>query len=199
MPRGNPKYNLIELKQRLEAACPGITSHIPSPCQFDFWTDGTKDQLLWVKAGHANIDAISCTPHPIWVRLDDKNPNVVWCSYAKHEEKILHWNKELARIGTIYSSPFNHLSHIQYAPPASTKAESLKWFTELRALTMFAFVWCDKQDAFVDFQKGLAFKVLLQVLMRLPKGGMSKEEGSIASTPACRKRNHDEFAEGQKD
>ena len=68
----------------------------------------------------------------------------------------------------MYSPPFDHLAPIQYKPPASSKAESLRWFAELRALTIFAFVWCGKRVEFADLKRGEAFQLLLHVLERIP-------------------------------
>jgi hypothetical protein len=177
MPQANRKYDLHIVKQQLEMACPGVIRRIPPTTSFEFWTDCTKNKNVWIKIGSTDpkektSKEFAHAGYPVWVRFDEKTVSTMWCSHNGHEEKILHWNKELARIGITYSPPFNHLSPIQYKPPASTKADSLKWFTELRALTLFALVWCGIRDKFVNFKHGKneeALQVLLHVLERIPE------------------------------
>ena len=95
MPRGNPKYHLQHLMKKLEHACPGITHRIPSASNFEFWTDNTEQKNLWVRIGctAADVKANRHATHieyPVWVRIDNKDLNTVWCSHAGHVEKILH-------------------------------------------------------------------------------------------------------------
>lgn len=174
-PRGNPKYGMDELKNLLEEACPGITNRIPSSSSFEFHTDNTKKRNVYVKLGanklepHTIQDGTSTRIHypPVWIRVEGKRAETMlrWNS-IQFASKINHKDKDLDQRKVDYAEPFTYLPKIQSRPPASSDAQTLEWFTQLRAFTMFAFVLCGRQAVFIDFKKGEGFKALLEVLKR---------------------------------
>ncbi|KAL1596678.1 hypothetical protein SLS60_009326 [Paraconiothyrium brasiliense] len=171
MPRRKTKYTRDELEERLDIEFPGITDKIPSPKIFKFWTDNTPKHNEYVEVGSSFSGAMR-------VGFGDKTGNkmLFYNIGARFPEKIMHDNKELARVETEYSAPFNCLSALRYEYPGSSSAESLQWFTELRALTMFAFVWCGRREKFFDFNKGTGLGVLVEVLKRSPTVDTTKAE-----------------------
>lgn len=178
MPRVKSRYGLRELKERLEEESPGITDSIPSVSGFEFFTDSIQHEL-YVKVGQAS--------GPMWVRFDDKSCNkmMLFNITSRHPERIIHENKEFARAKTQFSAPFDRLPVLRYEHPGSSFAESLQWFTELKALTMLAFVWCGHCDKFFDFKKGERSRALVEVLQRNPantfagKRAGDKDGGSV--------------------
>ncbi|KAF1972121.1 hypothetical protein BU23DRAFT_555369 [Bimuria novae-zelandiae CBS 107.79] len=112
---------------------------------------------------------------PVWIRLKDTNTMFHWVD-IQYALKIMPRNKDFAESKVKCCAPFNLLPPIRSRPPASSEVETMKWFTELRALTMFAFVWCGESKEFVDFKRGEGFTALLEVLERLPEEGGIKEQ-----------------------
>lgn len=177
-PKTKRKLTRDELKARLEEESPGITDRIPPVASFKFFTDRTTQENVYVKVGDTKVDntkvgdaKIGYTLYPVYVGLGDITGNrmIFFNVGTLYPERIIHENKELSRIGTIYSTPFNRLVPLRYEYPSSIFSESLQWFIELRALTTFAFVWCGHRDEFFDFNKGEGFRVLVEVLERHPK------------------------------
>ncbi|KAJ4351783.1 uncharacterized protein N0V89_007126 [Didymosphaeria variabile] len=175
MPRRKTRYTRSELEERLDTEIPGITENFPSNSKFKFWIDNTPQQNEYVEVGSSFGGAMR-------VCFGDKTGNkmLFFNIGARYPEKIIHENKELARIKTKYSAPFNRVSALRYEYPGSSFAESLQWFTELRALTMFVFVWCGRRAEFFDFNKGEGFEVLVEVLKRSPEVVVNKTKDDFS-------------------
>jgi hypothetical protein len=168
MPRRKAKNTRKKLEERLEDEIP--EDRIPSEYDFTFFTDKTKAKNNYVRVGDT-YDLGEEHPRAMHVGLGNKSGSklIFFNAGTLHPENIIYENKELARLGTMYSSPFDRLAPLRYEYPGSSVAESLRWYTELRALTMFALVWGGYRDEFIDFNKGEGFKVLVEVLKRRPK------------------------------
>ncbi|OAG09937.1 uncharacterized protein CC84DRAFT_1213314 [Paraphaeosphaeria sporulosa] len=167
-----------ELEDRFEEEAPWITDRMPSVSSFKFFTDRTTQENVYVKVGEAKVDKTKVgdtkVEHelvPVYVGLGDVTGSrmITFNVRSLYPERIIHESKELSRIKTIYNEPFDRLLPLQYEYPSASYANSLQWVTELRALTMFAFVWCGHRAEFFDFNKGEGFRVLVEVLKRRPK------------------------------
>jgi hypothetical protein len=161
MPRRKAKSTRIKLEELLENEV--ADDRIPSGSDFTFFTDKTPEKNKYVKIGAAHGRAMHGLGNKSGSKLIFFNADTLY------PENIIHENKELARLGTRYCPPFDRLAPLRYEYPGSSVVESTQWYTELRALTMFAFVWGKHRDEFFDFNKGEGFKVLVEVLNRRPK------------------------------
>lgn len=179
-PRRKCRLTLKELEEFLEEDVPGITDCIPSASDFKFFNDQTAQKNLYVKIGETKVKS-SKVQHgmaPVYVGLGDVTGSkmILFNVRTLHPERIIHENKELPRIGTTYLEPFSHLIPLRYEYPSSSFAQSLQWITELRALTMFAFVCGGHRAEFYNFNKGDGLRVLIEVLSRhLDTGGAARE------------------------
>ncbi|KAF9739436.1 hypothetical protein PMIN06_001041 [Paraphaeosphaeria minitans] len=186
-----------ELEDRLEEESPGNIDRIPSASSFKFFTDGTTHDNVYVRVGGTKVkknkvenakvgdNNVKSELTPVYVGLGDVTGSrmITFNVSTLCHERIIHKNKELSRIGTIYTKPFGCLAPLRYEHPSSSYAESLQWVIELRALTMFAFVWCGYRDEFFDFNKGEGFRVLVDILERYSKatGTAAKRDSTIGA------------------
>lgn len=165
MPPRKSRYTYGELIDHLEELSPGISDSVPSASTIQFWTDNTAEQNEYVIIGHTSLHDNG----QMRVRFKDNTGSKMsfFNIASRHPETIAHENNELSRLKTKYIPPFDRILPIQYEYPGSSFEETRQWFTELRALTMFVLLLCDRRDDFFDFNKGEGIQALLDVLKRL--------------------------------